>query len=300
MIRDMRPGPLPPSLNAAFTVGAAKAADVPEKRLRASDLTTPFHGTRATRALSDLERLALLLAQLPEHTFACGITAASVHGMPLPAPLKNSAFGPIRIGVPHPSARVRRPGVIGRAMKIRSDEVVMVRGIRCLSVLRTWVELSTLLPIGRLVAVTDHMISRRAPQCTVEQLTAVHERAGKSAGAKKRQVALALCTPYSESPRESELRTLLILAGLPEPEPNVKIFDGPRFVARVDLLYRAQRLIVEYDGDYHNDPQQWSRDQARRAELEALGYRLTVVTARDFDRPDLLVARIRRLLVASA
>ncbi len=38
----------------------------------------------------------------------------------------------------------------------------------------------------------------------------------------------------------------------------------------------------------------------RRAELESLGYRMTVVTRRDFDDPIALIARIRRLLAASA
>lgn len=76
------------------------------------------------------------------------------------------------------------------------------------------------------------------------------------------------------------------------------IRDGWRFVARVDLLYRDARLVLEYDGDYHRDSSQWSRDQSRRAELESLGYRVTVVTARDFDDPGALVRRIRRLLSA--
>lgn len=94
------------------------------------------------------------------------------------------------------------------------------------------------------------------------------------------------------------VRVILVEAGLPRPECNVEIFDNGRFVARVDMLFPEVKLIVEYDGDYHRDPDQWSKDQIRRAELEALGYRVTVVTRRDFDDPTALVARIRRLLRA--
>lgn len=65
------------------------------------------------------------------------------------------------------------------------------------------------------------------------------------------------------------------------------------------MLYRAQKLIIEYYGDYHRDPDQWSRDEMRRAELESLGYRFTVVTRRDFDDLPALTARIRRLLSVS-
>ncbi|WP_076677230.1 MULTISPECIES: hypothetical protein [unclassified Microbacterium] len=75
---------------------------------------------------------------------------------------------------------------------------------------------------------------------------------------------------------------------------------GPHSSARVDLLYRFARQIIEYDGDHHRDPDQWSRDRVRRAELEPLGYRTTIVTRRDFDDPTMLSARIRRLLAASA
>lgn len=78
----------------------------------------------------------------------------------------------------------------------------------------------------------------------------------------------------------------------------MNICDGARFVGRVDLLYRHARLIIEYDGDYHRDPRQWSKDQSRRAELESLGYRVTVVTRTDLEHPHILIARIRRLLAA--
>ncbi len=92
------------------------------------------------------------------------------------------------------------------------------------------------------------------------------------------------------------MRVLLIQSGLPVPQSNVEIFDGSRFVAPRRSALPGQATIIEYDGDHHRDPQQWSRDQSRRAELESLGYRMTVVTARDFDDPVALLARIRRFL----
>jgi len=149
-----------------------------------------------------------------------------------------------------------------------------------------------------MVAVTDFLIARRRPLCTVDELAAQHAAAPRYPGARGRARALELCSTASESPRESELRTALVLAGLPMPECNVDIFDGRRFVARVDILYRAQKLVVEYYGDHHRDPNQWSADEIRRAELESLGYRVTVVTRRDFDDLPALAARVRRLLSA--
>ncbi|MBW9092367.1 hypothetical protein JNB62_01580 [Microbacterium jejuense] len=171
-------------------------------------------------------------------------------------------------------------------------------GVRSTSAARTWLDLSADLDLPAFVAVTDHLISRRRRHCTKDELIAVHGASPHAPGAENRRRALDLCTDASESPRESELRCALELAGLPRPDCNIPIYDGTRFVARVDIFYRAQKLVVEYYGDYHRDPDQWSRDEVRRAELESLGYRVTVVTRRDFDDLAALAARIRRLLAA--
>lgn len=200
------------------------------------------------------------------------------------------------IGVPSGHNRIRRPGTTGRSLTIEEDDLVQVDGIRCTSALRTWVELAESLGVGQLTAISDHLLSRRRPLATRRDLERTHVRFLGGRGSRRRRLAVDFADDRAESPRESELRVLLIQAGLPVPETNVEIFDGQRFVARVDLLYRTARLIIEYDGDYHRDPRQWSRDQSRRAELESLGYRVTVVTARDFDAPEALLARIRRLL----
>lgn len=297
--RGMRRSDLPGSLPSAFRVSDALEAGASRDRLRASDLDAPFWGTRSRGALDDEGRLRLLLSVVPPHAFLCGPTAAGVHRVPLPKPIWGDAFHVPQIGVPAGANRVRRPGVTGRSVQIEPDELVEVRGLRLTSLARTWCDLSVVLSLGRFVAVTDHLIHWRRPRCTPAQLAAANDRAGRSPGVGRRRQALELMSPRSESPRESELRVLCAVAGLPTPDANVEIFDGRRFVARVDLLFRDAGLIVEYDGDHHRDPAQWSRDQARRAELESLGYRYTTVTARDFDDPAALIARLRRFLAAA-
>ncbi|MGP3534368.1 endonuclease domain-containing protein [Microbacterium sp. RD1] len=286
-------------LSAAFTVSEGRAAGLSPGRMRSRAFDAPFWGTRSARDLEDDERLRLLLSALPSHTFACGATAGVVLGLPLPLALEKRAYTEPLVGVPLEHNRIRRPGVRGRALAIGEDDVVTVGGIRCTSPARTWCELAGVLGLGQLVAVTDRILSRLDPLATREQLEEVHRRVGRSRGAAQRPLALEWSSSRSESPRESELRVLLLQAGLPMPECNVEVFHGRRFVARVDMMYAHARLIIEYDGDYHRDRDQWSRDASRRAELESLGYRVTVVTARDFDDPRALVARIRRLLAGA-
>lgn len=289
---------LPHGLGDAFTVADARASGMSSGRLQAKHLNAPFHGTRSTRNLDEIERLRLLLAVLPQHAFACGPTAAAVHGMPLPAAMELSAWSRPMIGVPLPHNRIRRPELRGRALRVTERSVTLVRGIRCTGVDRTWVDLAAVLPLPRFVAITDHLIARRGGRTSVHSLREAHAIAGANRGARARSEALALCDDGAESPRESETRTLLVLAGLPAPETNVSIYDGKRFVARVDMLYRAERLVVEYDGEYHQTDAQWRKDQARRAELISLGYRLVIVTADDLADPASLVARVRRLLAS--
>lgn len=281
-----------------FTVAHGRDAGLSPGALRSRKLQKPYWGTRSTAELDDEDRLRLLLAALPAHAFACGATAAIAWGLPLPWHERRRALLAPLIGVPLPHNRIRRPGVRGRALAVGDADVAEVRGIRCTSPERTWCELAGVLPFGALVALTDRLLFRGDPLTTRAALLDAHVRTGRSRGAAQRPLALEWAIDRAESPRESELRVLLREAGLAEPECNVDILDRGRFVARVDMLYRHARLVIEYDGDYHRDPRQWSLDAVRRAELESLGYRVTAVTARDFDDPAALVRRIRRLLAA--
>src|SRR5688500_582457 len=85
-----------------------------------------------------------------------------------------------------------------------------------------------------------------------------------------------------DSPMETRVRLLIVLAGLPEPTVNVIVRgDDGSWRMRFDLCYLTQRLIVEYDGRRHAEsPEQWERDIYRREELDRMDYRLLVVTSR--------------------
>jgi very-short-patch-repair endonuclease len=97
--------------------------------------------------------------------------------------------------------------------------------------------------------------------------------------AKRARRAARLVRKGVDSPMETRLRLLLVLAGLPEPEVNF-IFRAPdgSWRRRFDLCYPKVRLIIEYDGRQHAfDHEQWSNDIARREELDTLRWRLVVI-----------------------
>jgi hypothetical protein len=65
----------------------------------------------------------------------------------------------------------------------------------------------------------------------------------------------------------------LILAGLPMPECNLIIGDDQGPMGRVDLVYLAYKLIIEYEVDQHRtDRGQWNGDIDRQeTSLETTG-----------------------------
>jgi hypothetical protein len=111
--------------------------------------------------------------------------------------------------------------------------------------------------------------------------------------------AADLIRPGTDSWMETQLRLLVIDAGLPEPVVNVPAFDDAgRFLALPDLSYPLLQIAIEYDGDHHRtDQATWRRDVERRQLLEDAGWLIITATADDVIRhPERLIARIRAAL----
>ena len=100
---------------------------------------------------------------------------------------------------------------------------------------------------------------------------------------------------------ETRARLAFGTAGLPEPELNATVYaeDG-HFLARVDFVWREQRVIVEYEGDQHRtDRRQWQNDIQRLRLLEGLGWKVIRITAADLSDPhrrDQLMSTLRDLV----
>lgn len=116
-------------------------------------------------------------------------------------------------------------------------------------------------------------------------------------GVRKTRRALALASPSSESARETRVRLMVELAGLPPLEVNVSYGDGEGFVARIDLSWRRWKIAIEYDGRQHGlSLAQREHDIRRRERMERLGWVFIVVTAAQLSRPRDIVLRARAAL----
>lgn len=110
--------------------------------------------------------------------------------------------------------------------------------------------------------------------------------------------AVELMVIGSESFRESHVRIMLVLAGLPQPEVNVS-YGESEFLARLDLSYPEWKIAIEYDGRQHGlSLAQRERDVRRREAMERLGWVFIVITAAQLAKPREIVARIHATLVA--
>lgn len=97
----------------------------------------------------------------------------------------------------------------------------------------------------------------------------------------------------SESPRESLVRTVLELAGLPRPECNRTYGDAIEPYARPDMSYRQWKVAIEYDGRQHGlSLAQRERDVWRREMMERMGWTFIIVTASHLRRPREIVNRV--------
>ncbi|WP_307873777.1 MULTISPECIES: DUF559 domain-containing protein [unclassified Frankia] len=112
-------------------------------------------------------------------------------------------------------------------------------------------------------------------------------------GAPVRVRWLADVDARAESPLESRLRLALADRGLRPAEVQFAVVDEVgRPVARADLAYPEQRLLVEADGavfhrDHAGDPQPLYRDRERQNALARLGWTVLRFTWSDvLTRPD--------------
>ncbi|UFU03814.1 DUF559 domain-containing protein [Ruania suaedae] len=266
------PEPLPDSLHSElFTVRSALAAGVGAERLRRSDLEAPFPGVRvpAKDALSLHERCLAYQVLRPD-TLVSHHTAATLHGLPAPWPRGDR----LDMAVIAPARAPRGSRIRGHRLDPRLTRVRVARGARVASALSVWLQLAGTQSMWDLVVVGDALLRRKRPLATAAALTEAVEAHHGRRGHRTLTRAARLVRAGTDSPRETRLRLSLLAAGLPEPEVNKELFDDRgRFLARADLVYRAERVIVEYDGDHHRtDRRQYERDIDRLNALAEAGW----------------------------
>jgi very-short-patch-repair endonuclease len=272
------PSELPPHLrHRPFTVAEARAAGLSRRRTRAQDLVSPCYGVRATAAIPDslLERVHALTAvtgAVVSHP-----SAAVLWGFPLPRAVENLAV--IHLTSRPGRRAVRHKNVVGHQQSLEPEEIVTGSRVSCTSPLRTWFDLAGILSLDELVIAGDFLLRRRNPLTTIDTLDAF--LAGKQGrpGYRRAMRARSLIRADTDSPKETELRLLLIRHGLPEPGINVPMFDETGgWIQDPDLSYEQEKVAIQFDGGHHATPAQRRSDIFRDENARDAGWRVVVLT----------------------
>jgi hypothetical protein len=84
---------------------------------------------------------------------------------------------------------------------------------------------------------------------------------------------IPLADPRAESPMESELRLIVLDAGLPTPAVQYEVVDGNGELRRLDLAWPEHRIAVEYDGEpWHSGVEAMRRDRRRHVALQDIDW----------------------------
>jgi hypothetical protein len=189
---------VPPGLtHGPFTVADARRAGLSRWHLEGATWRRLGPGVYAWAGLPESPTLKLQAAtvRLPEWAAFSGRTAAWLHGLDV-APCE-----PIE--------------VILRHIELDDPEVVVRRGFRTTTLLRTLFDLSRRLSLVEAVVVVDMALHARLISQEELRKWIDHQPGRKGVGAARR--VLDLAEPAAESPMETRLRMLLVLNGLPRP-----------------------------------------------------------------------------------
>jgi very-short-patch-repair endonuclease len=287
------PAPSPLDTSRPFTTAQACAAGLDPRQLRGRDFRRLAKGKYVAASRPDdrfLHTEAVLLGH-PSKAFASHWTAARFYRFPVSLDPGDD------VSVLDPAERRRRTGVRSHVVPAET-QVLEYDGVRIASPAYVFLQLAAHLPLVELVVVGDFLVARG--WYTPEGLLELCRRSRAPHAGRARRAARFVRRGV-DSPMETRLRMLLVLAGFPEPEVNHLLVDAQGVVQRrFDLCYPGVRVLVEYDGRHHVElVDQWDSDIDRREELDDDAWRIIVVTSKGvYVEPERTLDRVRKVLRA--
>ncbi len=205
-----------------------------------------------------------------------GLSAAALHGthyLPDDAPAE--------------LARIRQPaprGIVVHCGVIAHDEICLRQSLDCTTPARTAYDIGRRTVGDKAIIRIDALLN--ATRCTVKEVERIADRYPGARHICRLRVALDLADGGAESPKETELRLLLVRDGLPRPVTQIKV--GRR---RIDMGWPEWKVGVEYDGEHHwTDPDEYADNIDRLEFLAAQRWTIVRVSARHlrYDRAGIL------------
>ena len=235
-----------------------------------------------------------LLLMLPAGTVVSHRTAAALWRL---ESVTDDPHEEIHVTVPRGAAPIRVAGCRGHSARAEVA-VRVVSGVPVTTLART------VLDVARSEALSAAVVAADSALAADPRLDLVGELLRCSGWPGYRQAAFVVrfADGRAESALESLARLLWHESGLPPPKVQADIAVRGRFLARVDFLWPAAKLVVEVDGmGKYAEPGELAREKRRQNALVRAGYRLLRFTWADVvHRPAATAATVRAMLAATA
>ncbi|MBB3036519.1 endonuclease domain-containing protein [Hoyosella altamirensis] len=194
---------------------------------------------------------------------------------------------------------VRVHNLVAHRDVVSPHDVAVRSGMRLTTPARTAFDLARRLPETDAVTLTDALY-----QATGISPDSLRESAAMRPGYKgirKLRRVIVLSDAGAESPRETQLRLLVLGAGLPRPVAQYVVRDrAGRFIGRADLAWPQWKVALEYEGAHHfTDPVQARRDALRANAYMQAGWRTIRVLSELTREPEALLNQIISTLRAA-
>ena len=199
-------------------------------------------------------------------------SAALLHQLPIigrDAPENPQLLGPSGDSKTRPEHRHHQIN------RVPDDQRTIVDGIPCSSLARTAVDLARNESFRNGVCALDGALGAGVPP---EQILAVLQGMHRWPGVARARTALRFADGRAESLLESLSRVSVFELGLPTPEPQLEVWLGRQFIARVDFGWEELRTVGESDGlaKFGDDPtareESFAQLRERQAWLEDVGF----------------------------
>lgn len=212
----------------------------------------------------------------------------------------------IHVAAPYrPSHSTAAADVVLHAVDLNPEEVVqrMIPGVglaRYTNLQRTVLECAKTSPLAQAVVIGDSALHSGLERHVLESAL---DNLGGRRGIRRARKAISAMNGLSES--AGETRTRLVIAELPIEQPELQVsLDTVSGRYRVDFLWRAVRLILEFDGDtkyfdFKPTPAALVEERERENALIEEGWRFVRVKWKDLNNPEMLKARIMKAYLAA-
>ena len=200
----------------------------------------------------------------------------------------------VELALPPDAHPMRVPGVRARRLQLDPRHVSRRRGVLVTDPEATAVDVAGTLPLDDAVVAVDQLtVSGPADLSRVRALA----ETGTGRNCRRARTACSLADGRAESPQETRIRLILLRSGLPAPIAQFEVPRVGRRPLRLDFAWPGHRIALEYDGLWHGEPGQLSKDRRRLNELGDAGWRVVFATAVDVHRPAEPISRLSMLLL---